>query len=469
MSLQTKEEILTRPVLTTFFKHTFGSLIGLMALTTANVVDGIFIGKYVGAQGLAAISLLLPYITLLVALSLMLAIGASVSIGTFMGKGDTESSSALFTQVLIVTVALNTCLALVSYIAEPVLFWLLYIPADIVPLAREYFSIIRWVFILQFPCMVMYYLVRADGYTKLATVALVVGALVNIVLDMAFVGYFDYGISGAAYATALAQGTQCLLLLMYFRDKDRVLTLSMFNKPWRRIARVVKNGLSEFTNEVSVGVLFLVINTLMVMRAGSEGVAAYSVVNYLIFLSVMVSFGIADAMHLLVSYNRGAKNNDRVSDFLSVALGTSILLGLVVSACLVFYGEVIVGVFLDLSDHQTAYFAINIMAIMWPLFLVNGCNILLSVFLTAIEKPFESAAIALCRSVVLPVSLLAVTFHFVWSVRLFGDIEPTVSFLIALPAAEWLTLCFAVFLIRKSYKSNQGLEDGFDEGQNVKL
>lgn len=124
---------------------------------------------------------------------------------------------------------------------------------------------------------------RADGYTKLATVALVVGALVNIVLDMAFVGYLDYGISGAAYATALAQGTQCLLLLMYFRDKDRVLTLSMFNKPWRRIARVVKNGLSEFTNEVSVGVLFLVINTLMVMRAGSEGVAAYSVVNYLIF------------------------------------------------------------------------------------------------------------------------------------------------------------------------------------------
>ena len=87
MSLSTKDAILHNPLLGTFFKQAFLSLIGLVALTTASLVDGIFIGQYVGASGLAAVSILLPYITFLVALSLMLAIGGSVSIGTFMSLG----------------------------------------------------------------------------------------------------------------------------------------------------------------------------------------------------------------------------------------------------------------------------------------------------------------------------------------------------------------------------------------------
>ena len=451
MSLSTKDAILHNPLLGTFFKQAFLSLIGLVALTTASLVDGIFIGQYVGASGLAAVSLLLPYITFLVALSLMLAIGGSVSIGTFMGKGDTKSASALFTQIIVVAFTLNIMLAVVSFVAEPFLFWLLHIPSDVVPLTREYLSVIRWVFIFQFSAMVFYYLVRADGYTKLATIALALGAVTNILLDALLVAYLEYGIKGAAYATAAAQIVQLSVLLLYFGDKNRAITFSTFNKPWRRVFRAVKNGLSEFTNEISVGVLFLVINTLLVINSGSIGVAAYSVVNYFIFLSIMLSFGIADALHLLVSYNRGASHTSRVNAFLLIALTTAFIAGLILTVCLLWFNHVFVALFIEPSQQQATKYAHTIILYVWPLFLVNGCNVLLSVFLTAIEKPLHSAVIALGRSILFPVSFLVLLFHFTPSPLANEGNDINISFLVALPAAEWVTFLLAVVLVYKHY------------------
>jgi len=449
MALSTKAAILNNPLLSTFFKQSFLSLIGLTALTTASLVDGIFIGQYVGPQGLAAVALLLPYITFLVALSLMLAIGGSVTIGTFMGKGDNHSGSALFTQILIVTVTLNVILAGLSYVAEPALFWLLHIPSDIVPLTKQYFSVLRWVFILQFSGMVLYYLVRADGYTKLATTALLIGALTNIALDALFVGHWGYGIEGAAYATGVAQTLQLFVLAAFFADKNRGVTLSTYSKPWRRLFSVLKNGISEFTNEISVGVLFLVINALLVIKTGSEGVAAYSAVNYFIFLSIMVSFGIADALHLLVSYNRGASQPTRVNAFLLIALATVFTIGLMMTACLLWFKPFFIGLFLAPTQQQVSTYAYIIILYIWPLFLVNGCNVLLSVFLTAIEKPFQSAVIALSRSILFPVGLLFILSYFTPSTS--EDKNPDFSFLIALPVAEWVTLCCAVFFVCRPY------------------
>ncbi|MHC6648063.1 MATE family efflux transporter [Alteromonas sp. HB246098] len=449
MALSTKAAILNNPLLSTFFKQSFLSLIGLTALTTASLVDGIFVGQYVGPLGLAAVALLLPYITFLVALSLMLAIGGSVTIGTFMGKGDTRSGSALFTQILIVTVTLNVILAVLSYVAEPALFWLLHVPSDIAPLTKQYFSVLRWVFILQFSGMVLYYLVRADGYTKLATAALLIGAVSNIALDALFVGHLGFGMEGAAYATGLAQALQLIILLAFFADKSRAITLSTFNKPWRRLFYVLKNGISEFTNEISVGVLFLVINALLVIRSGSEGVAAYSVVNYFIFLSIMISFGIADALHLLVSYNRGASQPTRVNAFLLIALATVFAVGLILTACLLWFKPFFVGLFLAPTQHEVSNYAYIIILYIWPLFLVNGCNVLLSVFLTAIERPFHSAVIALGRSILFPVCFLLFLFHFTTSTSL--DKSTDFSFLIALPIAEWVTLGCAVFFVCKHY------------------
>ena len=205
----------------TFFYYVLPSIIGLVAITSANLVDGIFVGNAIGSHALAAITLMIPYFTLLIAVALMLAIGGSVSAGKAIGENNSKKASDIFSQALIAAVIINSLFAFASLFFEIQLFLLLNIPSEIIPLAAEYFAVIRWVFILQLTTMVLYYFVRADGHPHLATGALICGALLNIIFDAWFILSLEMGLAGAAYATAIAQIVQFLVLSRYFISKHK--------------------------------------------------------------------------------------------------------------------------------------------------------------------------------------------------------------------------------------------------------
>lgn len=444
MSNRQNNPALEGPVLSTFFYYVLPSMVGLVALTTANLVDGIFVGNYVGAEALAAISLLLPYFSLLIAISLMLAIGGAVTVGKYLGQKDGATASALFSKVLLVTVLLNSLFALVSFVAESGLLWLLNAPFEVQPLMQEYLAVIRWVFIGQLSTMVLYYFVRMDGHPVLATCALVTGALSNIGLDALFIVHWQMGLAGAAYATAIAQLLQFAVLSVWFFSRRRTLHFSLLQKNWGKLWRTAYNGVSEFINEISVGLLFLLLNWLLVLQLGIEGVAAFSVVNYLIFLSVMLSYGVADALHLLVSQNYGAGNRQRISQFLKLSLLSACAMGVLLVCALVFAQNTVLAWFLEAEAQAVAELSGNIMLLLWPLFLVNGCNILLSCYLTAVHQPGVSATLASFRSILLPAAMLMLFYWLFYHVS-WGDPVPSDwLFLIGLPVAEWLTFLLAL-------------------------
>src|SRR5688572_26740781 len=109
---------LNAPVVPTFLSYAAASTVGLLAITTMNVVDGAFVGNYVGADALAAIALLIPYFTVVVAVALMLAIGGSVTAGMYVAGGDEKRASSILGQTLLTTVALSTVLAVLSLLFE---------------------------------------------------------------------------------------------------------------------------------------------------------------------------------------------------------------------------------------------------------------------------------------------------------------------------------------------------------------
>ena len=438
-------------IVPTFFYYLSLSTIGLVAITTANLVDGMFVGQYVGANALAVITLLVPYFTLLFAFSLMLAIGGSVSAGIHIGAEQPRKASLVFSQSLICVAVTTIALALWSAAFEPTLFQMLSIPSDIAPLAQAYLGVIRWVLIIQLFTMVLYYFVRADGFPKLATLALVAGALCNIVLDAWFVVVMEKGLRGAAYATAISQTLQLLILAQYFFKKHRSLQMifGIKTREWRYLLRSAYNGLSEFVNEMSVGLVFLLLNALLIARLGVNGVAAFSVANYFIFLSVMLSYGIADSLHLLVSQNFGAKHYQRVKTFLQTAVICAVVLGLSIVLSLFAWKQDIILWFLDAPDTEVAALCNQLLLIIWPIFLINGTNIILSCYLTAIQQARASAYIALSRGLLLPVGLLLLFYFFLEN--LFGAQQSKNSwwFMFALPLAEWLSFAIAISLFLK--------------------
>lgn len=431
--------ILNGPYWPVFFRYALPSVAGLLALTTANIVDGIFIGNFAGADALAALNLLIPWFTLLFGLALALAIGGTVRAGRYLGEANPHAASAIFSKSLMATLALALTGALVGLIFHDSIYRVLGASPDIYPLMSEYFLVIIWVLVAQLVTMVLYYFVRVDGYPGLATTALVTGAVANILLDALLVGYLDYGLRGAAVATGLAQVLQLGVLARYFFKASRKLHFRLRQRHWREVPRAFANGVSEWINELSVGLVMLLINWLLMTTQGVAGVAAFTVVNYLIFLSLMVFYGISDAMHVLISHNLGAGNAERIRHFMGC--GVTVVLGMALGlvTMILLFGNLVVRLFLDTAaDPATALLADRFLAILWPLFLVNGINVLLSVYLTAMHQALPSALVAFSRSLVLPALLLIGIARF----------APEWPLLVALPLAEWLTfgLAMALFL-----------------------
>lgn len=434
-----ERSVLEGPVLSTFVYYAVPSLIGLVSISTASIVDGMFVSRFVGADALAAVNLLLPYFTLLFGVALMLAMGGSVRAGHSLGAGDVAAASAMFSKSLVAVVLLCSAAAIASNLYDEVLYRLLGAPTRLSPLMREYFRVISAALVVQLGTLVVYYFVRLDGRPVLATSAVVTGALANIALNALFVGYWSWGVRGAAYATALAQLLQLAVLLSHFRSGKSQLRFSALQRNWSELGRSAFSGASEFVSEVSVGVVALLLNWLMVSRVGVHGVAAFTVVNYATFASLMVYYGAADALHLVVSQNLGAGNLQRARAFLRCALVCTASFGVLLSGSLLAFGPSWVRLFVAGSRPEVGEQALALLRVMWPLLLVNGANVVFTVYLAATQRPAPASLLALSRSLVLPAAfLLGIAFLF-----------PSLPFVLALPLAEGFTFLLGVALLSR--------------------
>lgn len=427
--------ILNGPIITTFLRFALPSILGLLAITTAIIVDAIFVGRFVSSDGLAAINLLIPYLSLIFGLALMLAIGGAVRCGHFLGRGESDLASAVFSKCMVAVLLIGLGFMLLSLALDDIILGWLGTPEMLSSLILPYFHIISAVVVVQIFTMVLYYFIRQDNGQRLATSALVIGALMNIALDALFIIHFEMGLTGAAMATAISQGLQLLILLCFFTRRQRLLSWSWPNQ-WRELKQISFNGLSECINEISGGLVILVINWTLVMQLNVDGIAAFAVINYLIFVSLMLYYGIADALHLLVSHNHGAANPQRILQFVTAASGMVLLISLALVMLLLVSPQWLTALFLSDSSAASRQLSMTFISLVWPLFLINGLNVILSIYLTAMQKPRPSMLIALSRGLVLPVGLLLLLSWLLTPPR----------FLIALPIAEWLTFLLAVWL-----------------------
>ena len=423
-----------------FIHYALPSVLGMLAISSASIVDGLFVGNYVGAAGLAAINMSIPVFSLLFGLSLMLAIGSSVISGKLIGEGDTKSASLMFSKTIIAMVVLSVSLVTVLYLNIENILKHFGSTDDLLGLATLYLSYLLIFIPFLMVGIVLDYFVKIDGRPGLAFGALLLSALINIVLDWYLIVYFEQGILGAALATGISQLALIVVLLPHFFSKKANIR---FVKPigsWFAIIKAGFNGTSEFVNETSVGITTVIFNYIMIKSLGVDGVAAYTVVNYILWISIMVSFGVSDALQPIISQNFGAKKPKRVEAFLKYAFISVALVGMVVSVAVLFLPEQIVDMFLEQKDKNAIEIILIFLTLVWPAFLFNGPNMVISAYFTAMHKPLQSAMIAFSRSLVFPVLFILVL------PLIFGD----KGIYLAIPFAELFTFMMAL-LFFKSY------------------
>jgi len=443
-------------IVPTFFRYLIPSLVGLIAMTSASLVDGIFIGNYVGVTALAAINLIIPILTLLSGVGIMLSIGGSVRGGKYLGEGDTAAASAIFSKVLLVLGLYGMVVLLLGFVFKESLFAGLGASKELFPIMSEYYLVILPFVLVQLMMVALYFFMRLDDFPRLAATALAVGALLNITLDYVFIAVFEWGLAGAALATGLSQALSLLVMIAYFFSPSRMLQVNLIQKNWGEVFQAAYNGLSEFINEISGAIIAFICNWMLIQRVGIDGVAAITVVNYLFLVGFMMFFAISDSVQVMISQNYGAGKHDRIRGFLKISALAIATLSLSFILVLTTVSEPLIYLFVDNRDSpEMVALAKELVTYVWPLFLFSGFNMLISGYLTAIHLPLQSGVVALCRSLILPAGLL-LTFYYLLADHLF---------ILALPVAEAFTFVLAlmIFLRHRPKKFNRV------EGQRLSL
>ncbi|MBN2964088.1 MATE family efflux transporter [Sulfurospirillum sp. T05] len=429
--------VLNAPTPSVFFRYASFSVLGMLAITSAGIIDGYFVGNYVGAEGLAAINIVLPIFSLLVGLSLMLAIGGSVVSGKFLAQNNTLLASIMLSKTVLsaALVAILLCTLLGTWLTPLLLF--LGANADLLPLSKAYIGLLLFFLPFLMVGITLDHFTRTDNRPSLAFYALLASSVLNIILDWLLVVHLDYGLQGAAFATGFSHLLLVAILLPVFIRRTSGLR---FVKPFganTNVFRAAYNGLSEFVNESSIAITTLLFNLAMLHHFDTAGVAAFSVITYLLWIGLMAIFGVCDALQPLVSKNYGARHPKRIEAFLRLGGATVLGIGLIFSLFLIAIPEYLTALFLNKRGIEAHAIALEFALFIWPIFLFNGFNLLVSAYFTAIQKPRKSTTIAFLRSLVFPlIFILALP-------KTFG----VTGIFIALPLAEFCTFFIALFLL----------------------
>ena len=382
-----------------FLGYALPSIVGMLIVSFQMMIDGIFVSKGVGALGLAAVNISMPLINALLSVCIMIVSGGVVIAGIAKGSGD-DALARGFTTLTFVLL-LGTCLFMSA--------------------------------VLMLNIKDICYLLGSDDNTY-PYVRTYLGILVAFFFYYFFVIRWQWGMSGAAYATVIANTSAAVVLAPNLK-------MGRIRGGLRDIWRVFYNGSSEMLTAVSSAVTMCAFNIVLMNDIGAKGVAAFTIVYYMNMIVNMSIFGLSQALYPLMSYGLGAGNYDMIRRLLGVSMKTSAVIGVSVFIVIQLFKRPIIRVF---SNDDTVLFSLAVTAATYVTlhYLVSFVNILGSSFHTAVEKPLESVAIALCRSLIFVLIPLFVLPRYI------GDM----GIWIAMPVAEVATLFVTVPLMIKSMR-----------------
>lgn len=240
----------------------------------------------------------------------------------------------------------------------------------------------------------------------LASLALIMGALTNVILDAIFIAVLNMGVAGAAYATGISFIVSFLILFIHFARKKGNLRITLQLRNFSHIIKTSYNGLSEFLNEISVGITMALFNIIMMKYAQEEGVAAFTAINYIMWLGNMVNYGAADTLNPLISTNYGAGKFDRIKNILKTGAFFTLLNGFGIFLTILFFSHELTSLFIKDTSSNAYNISIEFMSYVKWAFFLSGINMVLSSYFTAMLRPKESAVIASLRSLIMPYFML---------------------------------------------------------------
>lgn len=438
--MKQKNDLLNGNILKLFARFFFSSVTGMLMVSIYILFDTIFIGRGIGSEGLAALSIILPVFCVLYGTGMLLGMGGSTVLSIYLGQKEEHMARVAFTHAWVATIIIGILLSVLGTIFIDPLCYLLGANTDNFFMVKDY---LKYIVLFGFTFVVVNALtifVRNDQSPRWAMFATVFGGVTNIVLDYVFIFPLQAGMAGGAIATIISSTSTMIILLAYLLKGKKHLILTKTKFIPKLMHRIFANGFGSFVIEVSSGVVIFAFNHVILLTMGEIGVSSYSIIANISLICVAVFTGIAQGIQPLISINYGAKKMDRVRKVKRMALFCALFIGGIFFASGYLFPEKLVGLFIK-NDPALMVITVNGMKYYFIAFLIMGVNIVLGAHKQSIEVAAHATWISISRGIgfvlvgliVLP---LILTSNAVW---------------LTVPFAEGCTLILCLFLNRKKH------------------
>lgn len=313
----------TESISSLLWKFSAPAVTGMIVGAMYNVVDSIFVGRGVGEIALTAVTLAFPIMTLLMAVGMLVGLGAAAVVSISLGQKNLAKAELTLGNAL--TMMLLFVLSTTGVVLWQ-LDWLLVVclgaTPEVLPYAHDFLAVILLGSIGLHIGFGLNNVIRAQGDPKTALTTQVISAIINAALNYLFVFDLGWGIQGSAWATVVAQAVAAYLVLAYFIKGKGLLTLRLANLTPRLpiVKEIFKIGVAPFLMQVGVSLVMVVLNLRIIAFGGMTAVAAFGIINRILMLVLMPVAGISQGAQPLIGYNYGARRFDRVLETLHKAL-----------------------------------------------------------------------------------------------------------------------------------------------------
>lgn len=437
---QTQSPFATEPIGRLIVKFAVPSVIALLVNSLYNIVDQIFIGWGVGYLGNGATNIVFPITIIALALSMMIGNGGAAYLSLKMGEGEVETAKKGVSNAVTLVTIVSILLAVIFLIwIDPILT--LFGATDVLrPFALEYGFIIGAGLPFMMISAAINSMIRADGNPKYAMLSMVIGAIINVILDPVFIFVFQMGVKGAAIATIIGQVASFVVSVLYMPHfKSVQLNKSSFAPCAKVSVNIVIFGLSSFITQFAITIVMALTNNLLA-KYGAQSVygaeiplTATGIVMKVNQIMIAILLGIATGTQPIIGYNYGAKSYHRVKKALEISLIASEIVSVAAFLIFQFAPMSVVSLF---GSEEGLYneFAVKAFRIFLMLCPLTGFQTIAAVYLQAVGKPVKSAILSLARQIIffVPTALILPIFLGVEGVLWTGPVADGLAFLLSL-------------------------------------
>ena len=388
--------------------YTIPSLVGAIVNSLYNVVDRIFIGQGVNSLAISGLAVTFPILIFLQAFGVLIGVGTSARISILLGQGRRDEAENLLGNSFILSIITSlVAIALMMFFLDDLLYSFGASEATI-PYARDYLSIVIPGNIFANLTYSYNAVMRSTGYPRKAMITMIIGALLNALLDPLFLFGFGWGIKGVAWATVISMFVGMCYVMHHFVDKRSLLNIrpQYFRLKWKYIISIISIGVAPFAMQFTASFVNVIKNTSLLTYGGDYAVGAYGIVNSLATLVIMIMLGLSLGMQPIIGYNYGSGKMQRVKEAYYTTRRLNVLIGLVSTLLALFLPRTLAKAFtLDPQLIDVAEVAIRLeLLALWAV----GYQSTTTQFFQSLGYASRAVALSLSRQIIFLTPLLLI-------------------------------------------------------------